>query len=184
MADTRVPDVEHEETVDWEDARRRLKAGIALQLGRVRAHDLEDLAAEALVQFLRIVRAQGARSALGLIAVIGRTTAIDEIRRRTRERVRLSRLEIPDAPDASPDDWDDRVRTRWFLMLEFFRTQKIPCHSLALKFAELGDWKQVAQASGLTHSAIRQQWSRCARAFREELRRDGGIYGFEEDVDV
>jgi DNA-directed RNA polymerase specialized sigma24 family protein len=184
MADHRTAS---ERPIDWEDARRHLRAAIRLTLGRVAPEDLEDLVGEALIQVLRAVRTQEVHSLSGLIAVIGRTTAIDEIRRRQRETGRRLDWEqhlerIVQLPTSSPDA-DDRVQMLWFLMLEYFRTRRAPCGSFALRYAELGDWKAVAEALGMSHDAVRQQWSRCARAFRSELQRNPGAFAdwFEAD---
>src|SRR5204862_2755988 len=123
-----------EQTIDWDDARRRLSAGIAYHLGRSSPQDLEDLTSEGLIQLLRVIRQEGVRNVSGLITVIARTTAIDEIRHRQRETVRHAEIESPMA--GLGDSGTDRTSTLWFVMIEFFRTRKAPCHTLALRFAE------------------------------------------------
>lgn len=166
-----------EQLVDWEDARRRLRAAIRVQLGRVDPDDLDDLASEALIHLLRVLRRDGAvRNLPGLVKVVARSTAIDEIRRRRRASLRRGLPVEGDAEPAQPDpdDWDDRVQTDWFLMLEFFAGHRAPCRALARAYAELGDWKAVAASVGSSHDAVRQQWSRCRRAYLAALRRGGG----------
>jgi hypothetical protein len=179
MAERSIPQREHE--IDWNRTRSALRARIHAQLGRCDAAQLDDLAHEGLVVILRLTRRVGARNLDGLIAVVGRNVAINEIRRRTRRRARSADWDqslhrILRLPSSDLGEWDDSLRELWFLVLEFFRTRKAACYSLAVAYAELGDWKSVGGQLGLQHDAVRQQWARCARLFREELRRDPGPF--------
>ena len=179
MAAITPPNPPPEHVIDWRDARRRMKGVIQHHLDRVSAEDLEDLASQALVDLLRAHRADGPiRNLSGLIQVIGRTTAIDEIRRRKRERARgpLQTLDPTKLPELPADEWDDRFETLWFLMLEFFRVHKSSCRDLALSYAELGDWNAVANAQGRGCDAVRKQWSRCTTLFRDELKRNSADF--------
>jgi DNA-directed RNA polymerase specialized sigma24 family protein len=170
-----------EREIDWNRARSLLRTRIRSQLGRCDETQLEDLAHEGLIILLRLARRDGVRNLEGLIVNVSRNVAINEIRRLKRRRLRLvdwdqSLEQILELPDSSPDVWDDSLRELWFLVLEFFRVKKAACHGLAMTYAELGDWKSAGERLGLEHDAVRQQWSRCARMFREELRRDPGRF--------
>ena len=179
MAESSVPRRERE--IDWNRARSLLRTRIRSQLGRCDEMQLEDLAHEGLVILLRLARGQGFQNLDGLVVNVARNVAINEIRRLKRRRARLvdwdQNLEqILRLPESGLDEWDDSLRELWFLVLEFFRVRKASCHSLATAYAELGDWKAAAARLGLEHDAARQQWSRCARMFRDELRRDPGRF--------
>ena len=176
-----LPAPRREREIDWNRARSLLRARIRSQLGRCDETQLEDLAHEGLIILLRLARRDGVRNLDGLIVNVARNVAINEIRRLKRRRSRLadwdqSLEQILKLPDSSLHEWDDSLRELWFLVLEFFRMNKAACHTLAMTYAELGDWKAAAERLGLEHDAIRQQWSRCARLFRDELRRDPGRF--------
>src|SRR5262245_51943073 len=179
MAESSIPQRERE--IDWNRARSFLRTRIRAQLGRCEESQLEDLTHEGLIVLLRLARREGIRNVDGLIASVARTVAINEIRRLKRRRAHLadwdrSLDQILKLPTSNPDEWDDSLQELWFLVLEFFRVRKVQCHALAMAYAELGDWKATAARVGLEHDAARQQWSRCARMFRDELRRDPGPF--------
>jgi DNA-directed RNA polymerase specialized sigma24 family protein len=180
MADPETPDPKREHHIDWDQTRRQIRDRIQAQVGQDDPA-IDDLTQQALIELLRVVRRDGASRLPGLIAVVARTTAIDEIRRRRRSRARsfdwkssLDRIE--GLPDPGENSWSDSAELLWFLLLEFMRERQAPCHDLALRYAEKGDWKTVAEESGKGYDAIRQQWSRCVRAFRKALRRDPGPF--------
>ena len=179
MAEPSIPRHEHE--IDWNRTRASLRVRIRAQLGRCEETELEDLAHEGLVVILRLARREGARNLDRLVSIVARNVAINEIRRRVRRRARVadwdqSLDQILRLPASDFSEWDDSLRELWFLVLEFFRVRKSSCYSLAAAYAELGDWKAVGEKRGLQHDAVRQQWSRCARLFRDELRRDPGPF--------
>ena len=178
MADPSSPKSEPE--IDWNRARVMLRARISSLLGRSDPAT-EDLTQEALVDLLRVVRREGWRGSDGLLTVIARSVVASEIRRRQRYRLRFADWEqhldkIVELPSGAAHEWDDPLRTLWFLLVEYFRVRKAPCLLIAERYAELEDWKAVAEATGQTHDSVRQQWSRCSRMFREELRRNPGPY--------
>ena len=179
MAESSVPRRERE--IDWDRARSQLRTRIRTQLGRCEETHLEDLTHEGLIVLLRVARRDGVRNLDGLVVTVARTVAINEIRRIKRRRAHLadwdqSLDQVLKLPSSSPHEWDESLQELWFLVLEFFRVRKAPCHSLAMAYAELGDWKASAERLGLEHDAARQQWSRCARMLRDELRRDPGPF--------
>lgn len=179
MADHPSPGAEP--TIDWVQARALLRSRIARQLGTAHDPQIDDLTQEALIDLLRVVRRDGFRSLDGLATVIARSVVASEIRRRQRYRARFGDWQahlddVVELPGASRGEWDDPQQTLWFLLVEYFRSRHAPCLRLAELYATHGDWKQVAQALGRSHDAIRQQWSRCSRAFRDALRRDPGSF--------
>lgn len=179
MADSGTPDPKREHDIDWAWARARIRERLSHLLGR-EDPALDDLTHEAAISLLRAVRRNGTTSLEGLIAVIAKGTAADEIRRRKRERPRLSEWEVelvsleggahPDSPDGSPD-----TDLLWFFLIEYLRTHDSHGHVLALAFADLGSWPRVAESLGQSPAATRQQWSRSVRRFKQSLRRDPGL---------
>ena len=171
LADVQMLD-EHQ--IDWKDTTRRLRAAIRMRLGPCDEQMLLDLVQEASVGLLRQVRREGARNLHGLISVIAHRTAIDEIRRRTRRRLRSENFDelSKDIPEESSGSSGDRLSRLWFLAMEFFRQNKSDCQDLGLKYAQLHGWELVARELGITTLAVRGRWSRCMKAFRDWLSRD------------
>jgi hypothetical protein len=170
-----------ESEIDWSRSRTLLRTRIHAQLGRCEKPQLEDLAHEALIILMRQARREGVRDLDGLVTLVARSVATNEVRRLKRKRSRLAdwdqNLEqILRLPEADTGEWDDSLRELWFLLLEFFRVHHASCHLLAVTYAELGDWKAAGGRLGLEYDAVRQQWSRCAGLFRDELRRDPGQF--------
>lgn len=178
MADSGPPIREGE--IDWDATRSRLRGKIIAQLGKEDA-SVEDLTQQALIDILRLVRRDGARNLDGLVQVVARSTAIDEIRRRQRTRARHpsweSSLDLIEAmPNPGTDHWTDSAELLWFLLLEFFREHQAPCHDLARMYAELGTWDRAAESLGQSCDATRQQWSRCVKSFRRAIEKDPGPF--------
>ena len=185
MTDPEVPDSISDQPIDWNATRTRLRERITFQLGREDT-SLEDLTQQAVITILRLSRRQEIRNLDGLIQVVARDTAIDEIRRRQRARARhddweSSWRQIESLPDPSRHPWDGAEELLWFLLLEYLRQHQAPCHALAVRYAELGDWRKVAAEAGRSYVAVRQQWARCGKAFRAALKKDPGP--FKEWVD-
>ena len=181
MGDSPADRPQHERDIDWGSASAQLRTRIRERLGRCDDATLQDLTQEALIHLVREVRHNGARSLTGLIVVIARSTAVNEIRRRKRRRARFADWEelvetVENLPEPERFEDFEEWELIWFLLLEYFRRRRAPCHALAVAFAEKGDWKAVAESVGQSHDAIRQQWSRCTRAFRDALRRDPGPF--------
>ena len=167
--------------IDWERSRTLLRAQIRAHLGRCEETQLGDLAHEGLVILLRLARREGGADLDRRVKTVARSVATNEIRRRKRRRSRRAdwdhNLEhILRLPEAEGGEWDDSLRELWFLLLEFFRVKNASCHSLAMTYAELGDWKAAGERLGLGFEAVRRQWSSCAGLFRAELRRDPGQF--------
>jgi hypothetical protein len=166
-------------TIDWVHARALMRERIGLQLGTSDPAVLDDLTQEGVIQLLRLARREPTRNLGGAVTVVARSVAIDEIRRRQRHRARFSdwenaRIEVEHASSPLTDSAD--TETLWFLMLEYFRQHKAPCLKLACRYAECGNWRAVADRVGRGYEAVRQQWARCTRVFRDELRRHPGPY--------
>ena len=181
MADTPPDDVSGNPDIDWNALRATVRRTIQSQLGRADQALIEDLTQEALIGILRVLRREPARDLTSLARAVARNTAIDEIRRRQRERRGLGALkEDSHAGGGSPlpvmDPLAESPEFLWFLLVEYFRSHNAPCHALALLYAEKGDWKSVAAALDLSHDAVRQQWSRCTKAFRAALMKDPGPF--------
>jgi len=172
MADSNRGDTPDD--IDWAAARLQFRRLIPVRLGRCSEADLEDLVSEAVVKLYRTSREQPIINLSGLMVIIARRTVADEIRRRRRNRRHFVDLQIDQLIDqlsapAMADPWMERL---WFLMVEYFRSCKAPCLSLALLYQELGNWNPVAERVGKSGDAIRQQWSRCARQFAAAFARN------------
>lgn len=180
MADSGTPDPKREHDIDWAWARTRIRERLSHRLGR-EDPALDDLTHQAAISLIRAVRRNGTTNLEGLIAVIAKGTAADEIRRRQRARRDLSDWEVelasledgthPDSPNGSPD-----TDLLWFFLLEYLRTHDSHGHVLAVAFADLGNWRRVAESLGQSPDATRQQWSRSVRRFKKSLRRDPGLF--------
>lgn len=180
MADPGTPDPKREQDIDWAWVRTRIRERLSHRLGR-EDPALDDLTHQAAIELLRVVRRDGATSLEGLIAAVALGTAVDEIRRRQRERngkarweaelANLERQGYPDFRDGSPD-----TGLLWFLLLQYLRTHDPPAHRLGVAYAELGSWPRVADSIGQNPDATRQQWSRSVRRFLKSLRRDPGPF--------
>jgi hypothetical protein len=179
MADSSLPRRSPE--IDWGRSRALLSTQIRAQLGRCDEMLLGDLAHEGLIILLRLARREGVDDLDRQVKTVARSVATNEIRRRKRRRSRRAdwdqNLEhIVRLPESETGEWDDSLRELWFLLLEFFRVHHASCHSLAMTYAELGDWKAAGERLGLGFEAVRRQWSSCAGLFRAELRRDPGQF--------
>ena len=180
MTESGNPGRVRELDIDWARARSELRSRIQTRLGSGSESEIEDLTQQALVDVLRMVRKQGLRDLQAVIVIVARSTAVDEIRRRVRWRARFEELDPGPREAREPGDpghdHDDDLELLWFLLLESLRSRHAPCHALAVSFAKRGNWRSVGEALGLSHAAVRQQWSRCLRAFREALRKDPGPF--------
>ena len=166
-------------SIDWVHVRTLMRERIGAQLGMCDPGVLDDLTQEGVIQFLRLTRRETPRNLGGVVTVVAKTVAIDEIRRRQRQRLRFvdwekSQAEIEHASSPLTDAAD--TDTLWFLMMEYFRGRKAPCAELASCYAEHGNWRSVADAVGRGYEAVRQQWARCTKAFRDDLRRHPGPF--------
>jgi DNA-directed RNA polymerase specialized sigma24 family protein len=164
-----------------------MRERIGAQLGTSDPALLDDLTQEGIIQLLRLARREATRNLGGVVTVVARSVAIDEIRRRQRQRVRFQdwenvRGEVERSQSPLTDAGDSE--TLWFLLLEFFRSRKAPCLQLARAYAEQGNWRDVALAVGRGYEAVRQQWARCTKTFRSELRRHPGPFQDWTDGDV
>lgn len=168
-----------EAQIDWEAARTRTMARIRAELPGWGRERIEDLAHEALIQLLRVVRREGIRNLDGLLGQVAKTTVIDAIRREQRRRARFSEVgedlpEVPAPPVGPDDELADPLERLRFVVLEHFRRHDTACGGLALAFFSDEDWKTVAEGLGRTYDAVRQQWSRCVRALRAALASEAG----------
>ncbi len=180
MSDSGSPGPKREQDIDWVRARARIRERLQQRLGRDDPA-LDDLTQQASIELLRVVRREGALTLEGLIAVVTRSIAVGEIRRRQRERGGKSRWEAENAsPGGNPgpgSEHDGREpELLWFLLVQYLRAHDPRGHDLAVAYAEMGDWRQVAEAMGQGYDATRQQWSRATRRFMETLRRDPGPF--------
>lgn len=166
-----------ETVVDWQDARLRLRGFLGQALGGVSHADLDDLTQEAAVGFLRSLRREPAQSPLALMATIARRTAINFIRRRRRWAliVQPAMDLVHDCPDprthVADDLGDPETRVR-FVVLGFFREQKLSCVELAEAFFEGLAWPEVARSMGIAHDSVRKRWERCVAALRAAVKTD------------
>jgi DNA-directed RNA polymerase specialized sigma24 family protein len=181
MADEGSDDPSGNQDIDWNALRATVRGTVQAQLGHAEREVIEDLTQEAMVGILRVLRREPARDLTALARVVARNTAIDEIRRRQRDRDRVAGLQTKLAADdgmdgASHDSGQDSPEFLWFLLVEYFRAQNSPCHRLALLYAEKGDWPSVAAALDLSHDVVRKQWSRGTQAFRAALSKDPGPF--------
>ena len=180
MSELGTPDPKREHDIDWAGARARIMQVLKSRLGPADA-SLDDLTQQASIHLLRVVRRDGALSLDGLISVIAGATAADEIRRRQREREGRLRWEVEierlaEAPGPGDDPGHPDSELLWFLLVQFLRAHDPPGHALAVRYAELGGWRQVAESLGQGYDATRQQWSRSTRRFLDSLRRDPGPF--------
>lgn len=162
---------ERENQIPWTEARTFLRECIATRHRPRDAATLEDLTQEALVRLLRVIRREEVANMNGLMYEIARRTWIDHIRREKRVRVLIERAERDGESIRSPHDGDfgDPLERLRFMILEYFRTNRAPCHAIALVYFEGQDWKTVAGRMGRPYSAIRKQWSRCIQVLRDAL---------------
>jgi len=186
MADS-PHDTRQDSEIDWLQARALMRERISLRLGPCDAAVLEDLTQEGIIQLLRLTRREAPRNLGGMVTVVARSVAIDEIRRRQRQRLRFADWEsvlnqVGEASEAPLTDAGDS-ELLWFLMLEFFRRRRAPCLELAQSYSEHGNWRDVATAVGRGYEAVRQQWARCTKVFRDELERNPGPFREWTDSD-
>ena len=169
-----------EEEVRWEQAREFLRLRLSRSLDRADPETVQDLTQEALLRLLRTLRRERARNLEALMTEIARRTYVDFIRRR---RVRSAHfVPLDDAseavadPGARPsDEIGDPVQRVRFIVLQFFRTRRAKCLALARGFFSGRDWASLADDSGLSHDATRQQWSRCLELLRRHATSDTGL---------
>lgn len=171
----RQPVAPLETTLDWEQARRRLRSQLAHRLPSLARAELDDLVQEALIGLLRAMRREEVRDPEALLFTIAQRTSIDYLRRKKRWA-----LIVQDDPTGAYSrtlparswaygDVERRVR---FAVLRFFRDRRSSCHDLAMSYFEERDWASIARASGRSHDGVRKQWSRCLEFLRQFVSRD------------
>ena len=177
MTTSPTPQPLDESEIDWNATRAALRRCIRAHLGRCDALELDRLAQEGSIWVLRVARHCGVQKLQGLIAFVGRKMAEGEIRRRRRDRARIvewdeRRDDIEGIPAPPADDRGDRYSRLWFQMLEFFRSNNASCLELAELYLVQQSWRKVADVLGKSGEAVRKQWSRCGKHFREWMERD------------
>ena len=163
-----------EEQIEWDEAVVFLKRLLQKRLGASAPSDIDDLAQEAAIDFLRALRRTGAEKPKALMTTIANRAAIDFIDRRRRWSILVTPLgdNEPNIPGKGNDpsvfgDMEQRVQ---FIVLEYFRQQESQCLELAKAFFDEHDWETVAKTKRLKTAAIRKRWSRCVDRLRKEAR--------------
>jgi RNA polymerase sigma factor (sigma-70 family) len=148
------------------------------EYGSVRAHALrqclaagatveeaEDCVHEALVELLEVDDPASVRTPAGWVATVSRRRLVDQVRRRSRERVAGQREPATIAPADPADLVADRDLARWLVrsMDDLPATTREVC-------AAIGEGKseaQVAQELGLTARAVESHLTRARRRLRK-----------------
>ena len=148
------------------------------EYGSVRAHALrlclaagatveeaEDCVHEALVELLEVADPTSVRAPAGWVATVSRRRLIDQVRRRSRERVAGQREPAAIAPADPADLVADRDLARWLVesMADLPSTTREVC-------AAIGDGKSEAEVAlelGLTARAVESHLTRARRRLRK-----------------
>jgi RNA polymerase sigma factor (sigma-70 family) len=148
------------------------------EYGTVRAHALrhclaagatveeaEDCVHEALVELLEVDDPTAVRTPAGWVATVSRRRLIDQVRRRSRERVAGQRQPTAIAPADPADLVADRDLARWLVesMAELPVTTQEVC-------AAIGEGKSEAEVAlelGLTARAVESHLTRARRRLRK-----------------
>lgn len=183
MADRSSDDPVPIQEPDWKALREIACDAVAAQFPRADRSWVEDAAHECLILVSRWRERETVRDLQALTRKIARAVAVDAHRRNQRELERNRRWSEdrgagPDGTAHPADGFEPEADPEllWFLVLEYFRLNQSACRDLALLYVKLGNWRDVASAAGTTYEAVRQQWSRCRRAFVGALRRDPGPF--------
>lgn len=165
--------------LDAARARGFLLAAVRHRLGARHADDHEDLAQEALVRLLRVLRREPVRNLEALMNTLADRVVIQHDRRRRRWSILVQPFDpaAHDRPDPSTRAQaalGDPVHRLRFTVLEFFAAHHSPCAELARAFFARTPWEKVAAAAGLNPDAVRRRWSRCLDRLRDATRRGDG----------
>jgi DNA-directed RNA polymerase specialized sigma24 family protein len=166
-------DREGEFVIDWAVTCQFLRKRLVAELPGVERATIDDLVQEALIRLLRAVRRGEVDNLEALSTVIARRTAIDHLRgawRRFFEQPGEEGLDPPDPATLDPASSEPPVEMIAFCTLEYFRSTESPCLDLARHYFAGRDWTVVANLTGKSQVAIRQQWSRCVKALRDAVR--------------
>jgi len=151
--------------------------------GRLRfapAETLEDLAQEVMVTLFRLSQRETLLNPEALATTLVHRVCVDHVRRMRGPTGRLDPLpeadtpfELP-SPDPSHEVPADMLELFRFVVLEHFRVNDVPCHTLAVDFFAEQSWSAVAERLGLKHNTVIKRWSRCMEQVRELARSQHG----------
>ncbi|GAA3436869.1 RNA polymerase sigma factor [Kutzneria kofuensis] len=148
------------------------------EYGAVRAHALrlclaagatveeaEDCVHEALVELLEVDDPESVRAPAGWVATVSRRRLIDQVRRRSRERVAGQREPTAIAPVDPADLVADRDLARWLVrsIADLPPTTRQVCAAIGDGMSEA----EVAQSLGLTARAVESHLTRARRRLRK-----------------
>ena len=159
-----------ERSIDWSDARERFRRHFRTSFPRWGADEHDELAARAVVRLLRALRARPAVHLHGLIAKIAgdeESDAIREWKRRTARNVALDdRIEPPTAEPAIGSEAEDPLTRQRWLVLTYFESHDARCLEIARRLLAGDTLRAIAEHTGRSYDALRQQWHRGVVALR------------------
>lgn len=170
MSDT-FPTRHSDDDPDFAQLRARAERVIRHVVGSRTQEDIEDLASESLLKFIRFQRGNSASEPEALVVTIARATAIDFIRRKRRWAhllaLRGDEWRVAGEREPAPDLDEDPVDRIRFAVLEYFDAENAACADLARHFFRGEEWSRLANDAGRTVEAVRKQWSRCLSVLRK-----------------
>lgn len=181
-ADTGTPSLaeRRERAIDWLLVRRRARLILGALSQPEDRDDLDDLAQEACVRFLRAIRLEAHHNPGGLLTVVVKRTWVDYLRRKTRARrgLRAAAEDATHAPPPVPGPVDDVGATdRLQRIVEAVLEAHGAGDDVPLLRAYLGgrDWLVVSRELGTGYASVRKRWSRTLAKLRRIVAEDPGL---------
>lgn len=161
---------------EWTRLRTRLLQELRRQV-RVDAQTLEDLAQEACVRLIRALRHDPQLDPDAFVKVVAQRTGADYLRGLYRYRRLVQAAESGDVEAALPRAVEpaagELLERLELIVAELFdKAQEAECKGLALAWFNGRSWRDLAQAQGTEHAAIRKRWSRCLEKARQLMDAD------------
>lgn len=163
-----------ESEIDWNHCIRFLLAFFRQKRGLPNA-EIEVLKSESLLGLIRSIRRERPRNLEALMTRIAQCDWLDYVRRRytqaRNEPINLLAEDIAALPPAQDRDGLDLHEFKVFARRQWFALRKpIPCSAIAMAVDVLGKTlKQYALETRQSYDKVRQDWSRCKRAFEAAL---------------
>ena len=166
-----------EQDIDWRDAHERLRRYARSRMALRPDEVIEDVAAEAVVRLIRMVRQGPVLHYHGAIRTCGERAVQDFVRRWMRKESRQggwSEGQVHSSSQAASlaRAQDDPLERMAFVVRAVLGRRNAACLELFDAFTQLRDWGAVAEAAGRGHDAVRKQWQRCREVVEQVVRSD------------